>query len=213
MHEFKYPIFFNSYCSALNLSIVFYILIWQKSKLSHNHMQDKVASTLTRKAARLQMLEKKVSILEKAVEFNPNSEELLLCLLKTYLNRDTIDTAMEKWEKILIQHSDSCKLWKEFLLICQGDFSQFKVSKIRKSYAHAIQALSAALDKQRRQVLCVLFHFFLFFLQYIHLPIAFYVSIYAFYYNDQILDFIHMKNILFLIYMQYCLFLSHGGNC
>lgn len=123
-------------------------------------MQDKVASTLTKKAARLQMLEKKVSILEKAVELNPNSEELLLCLLKTYLNRDTIDTAMEKWEKILIQHSDSCKLWKEFLLVCQGDFSQFKVSKIRKSYAHAIQALSAALDKQRRQVLCVLFHFF-----------------------------------------------------
>ncbi|XP_042399525.1 nuclear exosome regulator NRDE2-like isoform X1 [Zingiber officinale] len=123
----------------------------EKVWLSFAEFQDKVASTLTKKAARLQMLEKKVSILEKAVEFNPNSEELLLCLLKTYLNRDTIDIAMEKWEKILIQHSDSCKLWKEFLLFCQGDFSQFKVSKIRKSYAHAIQALSAALDKQRRQ--------------------------------------------------------------
>ncbi|RWW21680.1 hypothetical protein GW17_00014162 [Ensete ventricosum] len=68
----------------------------------------------------------KISILEKAVELNPNSEDLLLCLLKSYQRRDSIDTSIEKWERILIRHSESCKLWKEFLLVCQGDFSRFK---------------------------------------------------------------------------------------
>lgn len=122
-------------------------------KLMHVSPQDKIASTQPQKAARLQMLEKKISILEKAVELNPNSEELLLCLLKSYQGRDSIDTAMEKWERILMQHSDSCKLWKEFLLVCQGDFTQFRVSKLRRIYAHAIQALASACDKHRRQVL------------------------------------------------------------
>ncbi|WOL06619.1 hypothetical protein Cni_G15353 [Canna indica] len=123
----------------------------EKIWLAFAEFQDKIASTQPQKAARLQMLEKKISILEKAVELNPNSEELLLCLLKSYQRRDSTDTTIEKWEKILIQHSDSCKLWKEFLLFCQGDFSQFRVSKIRRIYAQAIQALSSAADKQRRQ--------------------------------------------------------------
>ncbi|XP_018675490.2 uncharacterized protein LOC104000079 isoform X3 [Musa acuminata AAA Group] len=123
----------------------------EKVWLDFAEFQDKIASTQPQKAARMQMLEKKISILEKAVELNPNSEELLLCLLKSYQGRDSIDTSIEKWERILIQHSESCKLWKEFLLVCQGDFSRFKVSKIRRTYAHAIQALSSACDKHRRQ--------------------------------------------------------------
>uniref|UniRef100_A0A804KRA5 Protein NRDE2 homolog n=1 Tax=Musa acuminata subsp. malaccensis TaxID=214687 RepID=A0A804KRA5_MUSAM len=123
----------------------------EKVWLDFAEFQDKIASTQPQKAARMQMLEKKISILEKAVELNPNSEELLLCLLKSYQGRDSIDTYIEKWERILIQHSESCKLWKEFLLVCQGDFSRFKVSKIRRTYAHAIQALSSACDKHRRQ--------------------------------------------------------------
>ncbi|KAJ8457921.1 hypothetical protein OPV22_030847 [Ensete ventricosum] len=123
----------------------------EKVWLDFSEFQDKIASTQPQKAARMQMLEKKISILEKAVELNPNSEDLLLCLLKSYQRRDSIDTSIEKWERILIRHSESCKLWKEFLLVCQGDFSRFKVSKIRTTYAHAIQALSSACDKQRRQ--------------------------------------------------------------
>ncbi|URE46950.1 hypothetical protein MUK42_32857 [Musa troglodytarum] len=98
----------------------------EKVWLDFAEFQDKIASTQPQKAARMQMLEKKISILEKAVELNPNSEELLLCLLKSYQGRDSIDTSIEKWERILIRHSESCKLWKEFLLVCQGDFSRFK---------------------------------------------------------------------------------------
>lgn len=119
----------------------------EKVWLDFSEFQDMIASTQPQKAARLQTLEKKISILEKAVGLNPENEELLLRLLKSYQERDSSVALMEKWEKILMQHSDSVTLWKEFLGVCQGEFSQFKVSDMRKTYAHAIQALSSASDK------------------------------------------------------------------
>ncbi|KAH7656128.1 siRNA-mediated silencing protein NRDE-2 protein [Dioscorea alata] len=123
----------------------------EKVWLDFAEFQDKIASTQPQKAARLQMLEKKISILEKAVELNPENEDLLLSLLKSYKARDSTDSLMNRWEKALMQHYDSCRLWKEFLLLRQGEFSRFKVSDMRRAYANAIQALSSACTKLCRQ--------------------------------------------------------------
>ncbi|KAK4734961.1 hypothetical protein R3W88_009222 [Solanum pinnatisectum] len=120
--------------------------------LGFAQFQDKVASMQPQKGARLQTLEKKISILEKATELNPDSEDLLLSLMNAYQSRDSIDDLIIRWEKILIQNSGSCTLWREFLRVVQGDFSRFKVSEVRKMYANAIQALSGAWTKQHRQV-------------------------------------------------------------
>nr|XP_023927118.1 protein NRDE2 homolog isoform X2 [Quercus suber] len=124
----------------------------EKVWLAFAEFQDRVAGMQPQKGARLQTLEKKISILEKAAELNPENEDLLLCLLKAYQNRDNIDVLISRWEKILMQHPGSYKLWREFLHVVQGDFSRFKVSDMRKMYAHAIQALSAASSKHFRQV-------------------------------------------------------------
>ncbi|XP_029129968.1 protein NRDE2 homolog isoform X2 [Cajanus cajan] len=125
----------------------------EKVWLAFAEFQDKVARMQRQKGARLQTLEKKISILEKAVELNPDNEEILLGLLKAYQMRDSSDVLIARWEKILLQHPGSCKLWREFLLIVQRNFSRFKVSEVRKMYAHAIEALSAACSKHSRQVL------------------------------------------------------------
>lgn len=125
----------------------------EKVWLAFAEFQDKVAGMQRQKGARLQTLEKKISILEKAVELNPDNEELLLCLLKAYQMRDSSDVLIMRWEKILTQHSGSYKLWREFLYIVQRNFSRFKVSEVRKMYAHAIEALSASCSKHSRQVL------------------------------------------------------------
>lgn len=125
----------------------------EKVWLAFAEFQDRVAGMQPQKGARLQTLEKKISILEKAAELNPDNEDLLLCLLKAYQNRDNIDVLISRWEKILMQHPGSYKLWREFLHVVQGEFSRFKVSDMRKMYAHAIQALSAACSKHFRQVL------------------------------------------------------------
>ncbi|RDY01351.1 Protein NRDE2-like protein, partial [Mucuna pruriens] len=125
----------------------------EKVWLAFAEFQDKVAGMQRQKGARLQTLEKKISILEKAVELNPDNEELLLCLLKAYQMRDSSDVLIARWEKILAQHSGSYKLWREFLYIVQRNFSRFKVSEVRKMYVHAIEALSASCSKHSRQVL------------------------------------------------------------
>ncbi|KAL5545147.1 hypothetical protein UlMin_008931 [Ulmus minor] len=124
----------------------------EKTWLEFAEFQDKVASMQSQKGARLQTLEKKISILEKAAELNPDSEELLLCLLKAYQRRDGTDVLIGRWEKILMQNSGNYKLWREFLYFFQGEFSMFKVSEMRKMYSNAIQALSAACSKHSRQV-------------------------------------------------------------
>ncbi|XP_020572786.1 protein NRDE2 homolog isoform X2 [Phalaenopsis equestris] len=123
----------------------------EKVWLAFAEFQDKVANTQPQKSARLQTLEKKISILEKAVELNPDNEELLLCLLKSYQQRETTDSLMEKWEKVIVRHFDSVMLWKEFLFVRHGEYSKFKVSDVRKTYGHAIQALSSACNNLCRQ--------------------------------------------------------------
>lgn len=124
--------------------------------LEFAEFQDRLAGKQPQKGARLQILEKKISILEKAVELNPDNEEILLFLLRGYQSRDNSDVLIGRWEKILMQHPSSFRLWKEFLHVVQGEFSKFKVSEIRKMYAAAIQALSAACSKHSRQVLYLL---------------------------------------------------------
>lgn len=124
----------------------------EKIWLDFADFQDKVASMQPHKGARLQILEKKISILEKATELNPDSEDLLLSLMNAYQGRDSIDVLISRWERILLQNSDSYTLWREFLRVVQGEFSRFKVSEMRKIYANAIQALSGACSKQHRQV-------------------------------------------------------------
>ncbi|KZV40304.1 hypothetical protein F511_18033 [Dorcoceras hygrometricum] len=113
--------------------------------------QDKVSRMQPHKGARLQTLEKKISILEKATEFNPDSEDLLLALLYAYQTRDNSEVLIRRWERILVNNSGSYKLWREFLRVFQGEFSRFKVSDMRKIYRSAIQALSSACIKQHRQ--------------------------------------------------------------
>ncbi|CAN4085405.1 unnamed protein product [Withania somnifera] len=89
---------------------------------------------------------------DKVAKLNPDSEDLLLSLMNAYQSRDSIDDLISRWEKILIQNSGSCTLWREFLRVVQGDFSRFKVFETRKMYANAIQALSGAWTRQHRQV-------------------------------------------------------------
>ncbi|CAH2053448.1 unnamed protein product [Thlaspi arvense] len=124
----------------------------EKAWLAFADFQDKVSSMQSQKGVRLQTLEKKISILEKAFELNPDSEELLLALLKAYRSRDNADVLISRWEKALMQNSASYKLWREFLRVLQGEFSRFKVSEVRKMYSYAVQALSSACSKRHRQV-------------------------------------------------------------
>lgn len=114
--------------------------------------QDELAIGQRKKSVQVQALEKKISVLEKAIEFNPDSDELLLFYLETCKKRDNISVLMQRWENALMQHSGSYKLWRGFLHLCRGEFSSFTVSNMRKMYSHALQALSSARNQLYRKV-------------------------------------------------------------
>ncbi|KAL0816629.1 hypothetical protein Bca101_073073 [Brassica carinata] len=71
----------------------------ERAWLAFADFQDKVSSMQSQKGVRLQTLEKKISILEKAFELNPDSEELLLVLLKAYRSRDSADALFSACSK------------------------------------------------------------------------------------------------------------------
>lgn len=59
--------------------------------------------------------EKKVAILQKALEHHPGSERILLALLQAYSTTADVDQLNDKWEKVLARHPASWLLRTEYL--------------------------------------------------------------------------------------------------
>jgi hypothetical protein len=89
-------------------------------------------------------VEKKIAVLEKAMEFHPFSEDLWSLFLETSRKRDDVPNLISKWEKCLKYNPRSYKLWTEYLSFRKGEFSLFTESSLRKEYIRAIQTYWAA---------------------------------------------------------------------
>jgi hypothetical protein len=93
-------------------------------------------------------LEKKIAILEKAIELNPESEELCLALLHTTSRHWSPDRMLSAWQSAIAKHHHSPRLWKEYVLFRQSVFSAFTVSTTRSVYTDAIKTL----DRERTRL-------------------------------------------------------------
>lgn len=98
-----------------------------------------------KKGAKQQVIDKKISILEKALEHHADSVELMLLYLQACSLRDT--EVLSKWEKAVPMFSGSYRFWKEFLAFISSQFSMFSVSTIRALLIRALGALTAARDR------------------------------------------------------------------
>lgn len=92
-------------------------------------------------------MEKKISVLEKALEHHPDSLPLMLTYLEACSLRDTVPEMLAKWEKAAIVLWGSYRFWKEFLLYVCSQFSLFSVATVRAMYIRALGALTAARDR------------------------------------------------------------------
>ena len=100
-----------------------------------------------RKGVKQQAVEKKISVLEKALEHHPHSLQLMLMYIEACSLRDTVPEMLAKWEKAVILQSGSYRFWKEFILFVCSQFSLFSVSTVRAMYVRALEALTAARDR------------------------------------------------------------------
>ncbi|XP_053406186.1 nuclear exosome regulator NRDE2-like [Mercenaria mercenaria] len=92
------------------------------------------------------VLEKKLSILDKALELNPANIELLLA--KIELSSEISDTVKinKELEQLLFVHVANTRLWKYYLIFNQSRISVFTVTKMTKLYHKCFKTLFGVLE-------------------------------------------------------------------
>ncbi|XP_029982132.1 protein NRDE2 homolog isoform X2 [Sphaeramia orbicularis] len=92
------------------------------------------------------VLEKKLSIAERAVATNPGCIALQLERLKICQELWESSALAKEWKKLVFLHPNSAPLWREYLLFTQSYFSTFTVSKVNSAYGKCLSTLSAVRD-------------------------------------------------------------------
>ncbi|KAM3918405.1 nuclear exosome regulator NRDE2 [Leptodactylus fuscus] len=92
------------------------------------------------------VLEKKLSILERAIENNPASTELKLSRLQLCAEFWENTALLKEWQKLIFLHPNDPQLWQKYLQFVQGQFSTFSVSKVNAIYGKCLSTLSAVHD-------------------------------------------------------------------
>ncbi|XP_058847690.1 nuclear exosome regulator NRDE2-like isoform X1 [Acipenser ruthenus] len=91
-------------------------------------------------------LEKKIAILERAIESNPGSVKLKLARLELCKELWEPSTLLKEWKKLIFLHPNNTELWKKYLLFCQSQFSTFSVLKVNSIYGKCLTTLAAVHD-------------------------------------------------------------------
>ncbi|XP_003787030.1 protein NRDE2 homolog [Otolemur garnettii] len=92
------------------------------------------------------ILEKKLAILDRAIESNQSSVDLKLAKLKLCTEFWEPSTLVKEWQKLIFLHPNNAALWQKYLLFCQSQFSTFSISKIHSLYGKCLSTLSAVKD-------------------------------------------------------------------
>ncbi|XP_009073864.1 PREDICTED: protein NRDE2 homolog, partial [Acanthisitta chloris] len=98
-----------------------------------------------RKSLKL-ILEKKLAILERAIESNPSNVDLKLARLKLCTEFWEPPAVIKEWQKLIFLHPNNPEMWKKYLLFCQSQFTTFSVSKINSLYGKCLTTLAAVQD-------------------------------------------------------------------
>lgn len=101
----------------------------------------------------LLLTQRKLSILEKALEKNPGCLELQLEQVEICRDVWEPTKVSELWTKMLKDHHGNKDLWRHYLLYCQSLYSSFSVSSISSIYGDCVQSLLERVsDKEESEV-------------------------------------------------------------
>ncbi|KAM7376652.1 hypothetical protein PAMP_006374 [Pampus punctatissimus] len=99
-----------------------------------------------RKSSYRAVLEKKLSIADRAVATNPGCIALQLERLRICQELWEPSVLAKEWKKLVFLHPNSAPLWREYLLFTQSYFSNFTVAKVNSAYGKCLSTLSAVRD-------------------------------------------------------------------
>lgn len=114
---------------------------FQNESMDSAQISDFTITAKHEKITEAVILEKKIAILDKAIESNPKSVELLA--YKYDLCKDLWDTdkLMSEWKRILFVHPNNTWLWQQYLKFVQTRFSAFTATKFVKLYKKCFDML------------------------------------------------------------------------
>ncbi|XP_077999752.1 nuclear exosome regulator NRDE2-like [Glandiceps talaboti] len=107
---------------------------------------DDTAEVDKRKKFNLAIMEKKISILEKAIEKNPTSIDLKIEHLELSREFWSSSKLHEHWQQMAFCHPNDALLWQQYLMFSQSSFSVFTFSKIQKLYGKCLSTLSSVAE-------------------------------------------------------------------
>uniref|UniRef100_A0A665W6Z4 NRDE-2, necessary for RNA interference, domain containing n=1 Tax=Echeneis naucrates TaxID=173247 RepID=A0A665W6Z4_ECHNA len=116
------------------------------AEFGSEEMQQDHDSTERRKSSYRAVLEKKLSIAERAVDTNPTCIALQLERLRICQELWEPSVLAREWKKLVFLHPNSAPLWREYLLFTQSYFSNFTVPKVNSAYGKCLSTLSAVRD-------------------------------------------------------------------
>ncbi|XP_060734896.1 nuclear exosome regulator NRDE2, partial [Tachysurus vachellii] len=121
-----------------------------KMWLEFIQFQDELGSSLSGQGAESEraLLDRKLSVVERALQLNPGCVELKLHRLT--LGRGLWDgpTQLKEWKKVVFIHPNSASLWKSYIQFTQSQFSSFSVPMVTSVYRKCLSTLSAVQDGQ-----------------------------------------------------------------
>jgi hypothetical protein len=103
-------------------------------------------STQSRSSLKQRIVTKKTAVLEKALDYNPDSDELIAMYME--LLEETLDdrTMLARWDDLLNEHSMSFLLWKQYLDYRMRNTSSFVFTDIIQCFGDCMSALDEHSD-------------------------------------------------------------------
>ena len=111
-------------------------------KILFSDLRIKVTSPSLLQNYQKALMERKISILDKALEHNPKSEKLLTAKLRTGAEFREAAALQQEWRNALFIRPESIRLWKDYLHFCQSYFEGFTVQQVLKAYAGCLHKLA-----------------------------------------------------------------------
>ncbi|KAH9490779.1 hypothetical protein Btru_046974 [Bulinus truncatus] len=98
------------------------------------------------------VIEKKLSVLEKAIELNPSSLDLKLARLELYQDIWEPEKCEKAWQDLLFTYAADVDLWRKYLSNQQSRLVKFSFGKMLKLYHKCFQTVVPVLDGQVKVV-------------------------------------------------------------
>ena len=127
-----------------NVSLWLEFLSFQDQLLGWGHLPGEGSDHASRK--RQVLVERKLSIYERALEQNPMAAELLMGYMELVREKWETEQVIRKWKDIVFRQPNSSALWLGYIHFCQTNFSSFKTSSVTSVYCKCISTLASILE-------------------------------------------------------------------